>query len=216
MLKPEKKKSYKRIALVLSLCTLILWGVLGTGASLAWFTDTSEEVINIFNIAEFDLEVSYRNDEGEWENIEGTTQIFDEEALYEPGYVQVVYLKVENKGDCAFDFKTAVTVNGYTLASNVYGQTFNLQEYLRFGLVIADTESEMDQNVASRDEALRVAERKLSHYATDVAELEAGDAEYIAVVVAMPKTVGNEANYRGSSIPTVDLGISVTADQIRE
>ena len=53
-----KKKPHKRIALALSLCALIIWGILGTGASLAWFTDTSPEINNIFHFAEFDVEVS--------------------------------------------------------------------------------------------------------------------------------------------------------------
>ena len=40
----QKKKPFKKIALALSLCLILLWTVLGTGASLAWFTDTDEEV----------------------------------------------------------------------------------------------------------------------------------------------------------------------------
>ena len=60
-MKPNAKKtSYKRIALALSLCALIIWGILGTGASLAWFTDTSPEINNIFHFADFDLVVAHR------------------------------------------------------------------------------------------------------------------------------------------------------------
>jgi hypothetical protein len=100
---PANKKPYKRIALVLSLCSLIIWGILGTGASLAWFVDTSDVVTNIFHTANFDLEVSHRTDDYKWESIDAKTDIFDDEALYEPGYVQVIYLKVENKGDPLVD-----------------------------------------------------------------------------------------------------------------
>ena len=39
----RNKKTYKKLALALSLFLLILWGVLGTGASLAWFVDVSDE-----------------------------------------------------------------------------------------------------------------------------------------------------------------------------
>ena len=138
-----KKTPYKRIALALSLCALLIWAILGTGASLAWFTDTSPEINNIFHFAEFDLAVSHRLTDGKWEEVDSKTKIFDEEALYEPGYVQVVYLKVENKGTVPFKFDTAVNVNGCIKATNVFGQPFMLQEYLKFGLATADTEEEM-------------------------------------------------------------------------
>lgn len=208
-----KKKPYKKIALALSLCALLIWAILGTGASLAWFTDTSEEVINIFHVADFELAVSHRLDNGTWEPINGKTDIFDDEALYEPGYVQVVYLKVENKGDRAFDFYTAVSVTDFTVATNVFGQHFHLQEYLKFGVAIADSEESMEQKVATRALANEIATMKLSNYSTDVAALEPGETAYMALVVRMPEEVGNEANYRGDVIPRVDLGIIVKADQ---
>ena len=119
-----KKTPYKRIALILSLCALLIWAILGTGASLAWFTDTSPEINNIFHFGEFDLVVSHRLTDGKWQEVDSQTKIFDEEALYEPGYVQVVYLKVENKGTLPFEFYTAVNVNGCIEATNVFGQKF--------------------------------------------------------------------------------------------
>ena len=209
-----KNRRFTKVAFALSICLLVLWGVLGTGASLAWFTDTSEEVTNIFQIADFDLEVSHRTDEGKWESIDGQTSIFDEEALYEPGYVQVVYLKVENKGDCAFDFYTAVSVTESTTATNVFGQKFWLHEYLKFGVAAAQTEAEMEAKVATRAMARDVATMKLQNYDNlGVASLEAGGEAYLALVVRMPEEVGNEANYRGDVVPKVELGIIVRADQ---
>ena len=208
-----KQKPYKRIALALSLCAIILWGILGTGASLAWFTDTSEEVNNIFHIANFEVEVSHRTDDGKWELIDGRTDIFDDEALYEPGYVQVVYLKVENKGDRAFDFHTAVSVHGSTTATNVFGQKFWLHEHLKFGVAIADSESEMEELVSTREKANAIANMKLQNYSTEVAALEPGGVAYMALIVRMPEEVGNEANFRGDVVPKVELGIIVKADQ---
>ena len=210
------KKSYKKIALAVSLCLILVWGLLGTGASLAWFTDTSEELVNIFHVAEFDLEVYHRLDDGSYEKVESTTKLFDDEALYEPGYVQVVYLKIENNGTVPFDFKTAVNVTDYTVATNVFGQTFNLKDYLRFGIISADSEEELMQKVENRDLAKEIANMKLSNYSTEVTELEAEDTAYVALVVRMPEEVANEANYYfGSEIPKVELGVIVKADQQR-
>ena len=216
MKQKHKKRIYKQIALALSLCALIIWAILGTGASLAWFTDTSPEINNIFHFAEFDLVVSHRLTDGKWQEVDSQTKIFDEEALYEPGYVQVVYLKVENKGTVPFKFSTAVNVNGCIVATNVFGQDFMLQDYLKFGVINADTEEEMKNSIPDRETAVAIADMPLHNYSTNTAVLAPGDISYIALVIRMPEEVGNVANYRGDTVPEVDLGITVKADQIKK
>ncbi len=212
------KNKYKKIALSVSLLLVIAWCVLGTGASLAWFTDTDEEVKNVFHFAEFDLEVSHRLPDGTWEKVQQDTKVFDDQALYEPGYTQVVYLKVENKGTVPFDFKTAVTVTNYTLATNIFGQSFQLQDYLQFGLTTAETEAELYEKVATRDMAREVANMPLNHYyenpySTESEALGAKEETYLALIVWMPENVTNVANYRGDVIPRVELGLIVSATQ---
>ena len=208
------KRPYKRIALALSLCTMMIWGILGTGTSLALFTDTSPEINNIFHFADFEVEVSYRSDEGKWELMDGKTDVFDDEALYEPGYVQVVYLKVKNNGDRAFDFHTAVSVKGSTAAINMFKQEFWLHRYLKFGVATAKSEAEMEEKVSSGDKAKAIATMALQNYDDlGVASLGSGESAYLALVVRMPEEVNNEANYRGETVPKVDLGIIVKAEQ---
>jgi len=209
----NKKTPYKKIALILSLSAIMVWMILGTGASLAWFADSSEKVTNIFHYAEFDLDVEYRDANGNWKPLEGDTEVFDKDALYEPGYTQVVYLRVINKGTVPFDFKTAVGVVDYTEPTNLFGQKFHLQDYLRFGFAQANTEAEMDLLVQTRQQAAAYATDKLSNYSSDVAALAAGETVYMVLVVCMPESVGDEANYRGDVIPQVELGIIVKADQ---
>ena len=209
-----KIKPYKQIALALSLCALIIWGILGAGTSLAWFTDTSPEINNIFHFADFDIEVSHRLTDGKWELIDGKTNIFDDKALYEPGYVQVVYLKVKNKGTVPFAFSTAVNVNGCIEATNVFGQHFMLQDYLKFGVTTADSENAMKNSVPDREKAIAIADMPLHNYDTETALLAPGATKYIALIVRMPEEVDNIANYRGDTIPKVELGITVKADQI--
>ena len=211
-----RKTPYKRIALALSLCALLIWAILGTGASLAWFTDTSPEINNIFHFSEFDLVVSHRLNDGKWEEVDSKTKIFNEEALYEPGYVQVVYLKVENKGTVPFKFDTAVNVNGCIKATNVFGQEFMLQDHLKFGVTTADSEDAMKNSVPNREKAVEIADMPLHNYDTETAVLNPGATKYIALIVRMPEEVGNVANYRGDTVPEVDLGITVKADQIKK
>lgn len=208
----------KKVALSVSLLLVVAWCVLGTGASLAWFTDTDEEVKNIFHFAEFDLEVSHRLEDGTWEKVEQGTRLFDDEALYEPGYVQVVYLRIENKGEVPFDWKTAVTVTDYTEPTNIFGQKFHLQDYLKFGLATAETEEKLFELVATRGLAEEVANMPLNHYyendyTTDASELGAQEMTYLALIVRMPENVTNIANYRGDIIPRVELGVIVSATQ---
>ena len=211
-----KKTLYKRIALALGLCALVLWGILGAGTSLAWFSDTSPELNNIFHFAEFDLVVSHRLADGKWEEVDSQTKIFDEKALYEPGYVQVVYLKVENKGTVPFEFFTSVNVNGCIEATNVFGQRFMLQDYLKFGITTADTEEAMKNSVPSRENAAEIADLPLKNYDTETAELAPKATKYITLIVRMPEEVSNIANYRGDTVPEVELGITVKADQLRK
>lgn len=215
MLTSQKGTLYKKIMLAASLVSFLVWILIGSGISIAWFSDTTPEVRNIFHFADFDLDVSYRRDgDPTWKPLEGETKVFDDEALYEPNYTQVIFLKVDNKGDKPFNFKTAVTVFDYTVATNVYGQNFNLQDYLTFGLSPASTETAMENAVSTRDKAITLANQPLSNYSTDEALLAEGETAYIALVVHMPKDVGNAANYRGSTIPKVELGITVSASQI--
>ncbi len=209
-----KSKTYKKIALALSLCALVIWAILGTGVSLAWFTDSSPHINNIFHFADFDLEVSHLLDDGSWELVDDKTKVFDDEAEYEPGYVQVVYLKVKNKGTVPFEFFTAVNVNGCTAATNVFGQQFLLQDYLKFGVVTADSETEMKNSIPDREAAVKIADMPLHNYDTDSMTLNQNETGYVALIVRMPQEVDNFANYRGTTIPKVELGITVKADQI--
>lgn len=212
------KRKYTKIALALSICIMIMWALLGTGTSLAWFTDTTPTQKNIFNIGELDLVVSKRLDNGDYDVIDSEEAVFDENALYEPGYVQVVYLKVENKGDIPFDYKTAVTVTDFTPAYNVFGTAFNLQDYLKFGVVTADTYEELVQKVKDREAAKANAEEELKEYVslntyyTEVNSLEVDGEDFVAIIVRMPEEVNNVANHSGTP-PKVELGITVTASQ---
>ena len=210
------KKKYSRGAMAISIVVLILWSIMGTGTSLAWFTDTDEEINNIFHFAEFDLEVSYKTKDGGWESMEGSTELFDKNALYEPGFTQVVYLKVENLGTVPFKFDTAVSVTDYNPGINVFGQKFNLQDHLRFGLVSNPSESALYEEMATRNLAVDSATTPLSNYTSDPAILDAGGTVYIALIVRMPEEVDNIANYREGVVPKVELGVIVRATQLTD
>ena len=59
-------KKYTKIALVLSVAMIFIWIALGTGTSLAWFTDVTPVDRNVLNVGVLETEVDYLNENGEW------------------------------------------------------------------------------------------------------------------------------------------------------
>ena len=215
-----KKRKWTKVALALSACLFVVWWMLGAGATLAWFSDT-DEARNEFDIGLLQLDVDYRNDNmSDYEDLEGATDAFDDQALYEPGYTQVVYLRVDNIGDMDFTYKMAVTVNNVEPAVSVLGNTIHLPDYLRYGVVFGETEADVQQQVKDRLTARDNAPEDWGRLDTwsepspYVFEAE-DDYHYAALIVWMPEDVDNVANYRGDTAPIVELGISVSAQQLQ-
>jgi len=206
------KKPYKRAALVLSLCALIAWGVIGTGVTLAYMANTPAVVNEINHGSDSGLEVYHLLADGGWEAVGSETKIFSDGILWEPGRVQVAYLKVENNGtfDFNFDVEFNVSSNEAFNVFNVFNNTFRLQDYLEFGAVITDEA----YRIPDRESAVNIADSNLRSFTTEKQVLVSKQAKYIALVIRMPEEVGNEANYRGDNAPKVEFGIKVTANQI--
>ena len=202
-----KKRKWTKGALALSACLFILWWALGTGATLAWFSDT-DTVRNEFQVGLLKMDVSYRNDiVKEYAPLQGTTKAFNDEALYEPGYTQV-----------AFRYKIAVEVEDFENGKNAWGEDIYLPNYLRYGVVFGKTEADVQQQVKDRLAAKSQAQNawgmlgtwsEISPYSFNPGE----KAHYAALIVYMPEEVGNAANYRGFTEPRVELGITVFAQQ---
>lgn len=213
-----KKKKWTKVALALSACLFVLWWALGTGATLAWFSD-HDEVRNEFQIGLLKMDVSYKNDiVTDYTPLQGATKAFNDEALYEPGYTQVVYLKIENKGDVDFNYKVAVTVDDFTNGKNTWGEEIYLPNYLRYGVVFAENENDLQTMVKDRlasrthapnDWGMLGTWSEISRYTFNVGE----NAHFAALIIYMPEEVGDVANYRGITVPQVKLGVKVFAQQ---
>lgn len=205
-----KKNTLTKFALSVSIFMIVMWALLGTATSVAWFTDTTPAVRNTFDIGVLDLEVSYKVD-GEYVPIDEDTAVFDDSALYEPGYVQVVYLRIENKGEIDFDYRFSVTVDEAVDGINENGDAIHLPEHLKFGAVFSSSEAELDRELAKQ-----YADRELSKYSQH-GELAANEDQdnmiYVALIVYMPESVDNVANYREGNVPSATLGIKVLASQ---
>lgn len=213
----ENTKKTKR-ALLSSILSVILCMAMLIGTTFAWFTDSVTSGKNKIAAGNLDVELEYRDQNGEWKTVTADTNLFSEDALWEPGHTEVVYLRVKNAAALALKYQLTVTAANETTFTNALGETdCRLSDYLVFGQAESDTEI---TQYATREDAWAAAgnTQGLSDYAKESvlypAEAADGPSEqYIALVVYMPTAVGNEANYRGDAIPSIDLGVNLVATQ---
>ena len=216
----QTKKKTARRSLAVSAVALLLSVAMLVGTTFAWFTDTVTSGTNTITAGNLDIEVSYKNETThDWKAMEDDSSLFSSN-LWEPGHTEFVTLKIENKGTLALNYKVLVTPVSEKGGVNVKGNSFKLSDYL----VVKTTEpSTTDPNFPSRQAARAAAGGETG--LADVNTLtqtgtmlgKTGDTpvvEYVTLVVYMPETVENEANYKtGTEPPSIDLGIKVLATQ---
>ena len=208
-------KSTKRALLTSALAILMCVAML-IGTTFAWFTDTASTGVNKIQAGNLDVKLMYSTDMVEWKEATDQTKLFDDKALWEPGYTQVVYLKVVNAGKLALKYEAGFSKN-YTSnrGKNVNGDWYRVDNYLKIGTAETTTKFANREDVWS---AIAATEKTL---AKDVMltdgwiTLKAGESSKpFAVAIYMPTSVGNEANaskHRPSSVS--GLGIEVRATQ---
>lgn len=92
------------------------------------------------------------------------------------------------------------------------GEVFKLSDHLVFKTVdMGDSIVPMSDREAAKLMAGNV--KGLKDYSGPDRMLEVGGVDYMALIVYMPEDVGNEANYRGSTIPKIELGVNLCATQ---
>lgn len=215
----KAKKTYTKITLAISILLITILLICGAGTSLAWFSDTTNDIQNNFIFGELDMVLSHKKEDGIYKEVVENTPVFDDKAIYEPGYVQVVYLRVENRGDVPFDYLLAVNVTEANIAKSILGNKIYLPDYLKYGVIFGDNEAVLERETAKILSKNKFPEENLNlplntYSEKDSVILNPGDMRYIAIIVRMPEEINNIANFRGSTIPTVKLGITATATQI--
>ena len=208
-------KSTKR-ALISSVLALLMCVAMLIGTTFAWFTDTASTGVNKIQAGNLDVKLMYSTDMQTWKEATDQTKLFDDNALWEPGYTQVVYLKIVNAGKLALKYEAGFSKN-YTSnrGKNVNGDWYRVDNYLKIGTAETTTKFANREDVWS---AIAATEKTL---AKDVMltdgwiTLKAGESSKpFAVAIYMPTSVGNEANasrLRASSVS--GLGIEVRATQ---
>ena len=213
------KKSTKR-ALLSSVLATVLCAAMLIGTTFAWFTDSVTSGKN--KIVAGNLDIELYQVEGSTETpVTADTNLFREDALWEPGHVEVVTLKMANLGTLALEYALDISIANETAGTNAAGDPFRLSDYIQFAAV------DGNNTYATREQAIAAAEAAGSTpisqlaagksgvlYPADKATAENPALEYVTLIVYMPETVGNEANYKtGTTAPTIDMGISLLATQ---
>ena len=206
----NNKKSTKR-ALLSSVLSLVLCMAMLIGTTFAWFTDSVSSKNNIIKSGNLDVEMEYYDGDS-WEKVTADTNVFEENTLWEPGHTEVVYLKVSNLGSLALKYNLGINIVNEIESINVAGEALRLSDHIEFG-AIEGVETPYADRAAAR--AAVTEAKTLSAGYTKAGSIEAGaDADYVALVVYMPETVGNEANYRtGEVAPEITLGLNLMATQ---
>ncbi len=203
-------KSTKR-ALATSALAILLCAAMLIGTTFAWFTDTASTGVNRIVSGNLDIELSYKNKDTEaFKKADANTPVFKEGALWEPGHVEYVVLKLSNAGSLALKYKLGINIAAETGSTNVSGNAFKLSDYIRFA-VLND-----DQSSLGRDALVAAAadSKLIKEGYTAENHLAKGESRTVTLVVWMPTTVGNEANHKtGVAAPAIDLGINVVATQ---
>ena len=210
-----KKNSTKK-ALLASALSLLLCISMLIGTTYAWFTDSVTSANNIIMSGNLDVALEYSIDMVNWTAVDANTNVFDDEALWEPGYTEVVYLRVSNMGSLAMKYMLGVNVANETEGKTRDDNTpFKLSDYIEYGIAKDVTAKYADRTAAraaiTSAAKLNVAYSEEFHLVGKTAT--ATDTDVYALVVYMPESVGNEANHNGTDIPVINLGLSVLATQ---
>lgn len=206
-------KNTKR-ALLASVLSMMLCLAMLIGSTFAWFTDTVTSGKNKIIAGNLDVELEYSltGEENSWVSVNEETNMFKDDALWEPGYTQVVYLRVANVGSLAFKYQFGINVAGKTLGKTADNKDIDLSNFIKFG-VVETAEAFADRTTALnavKDSAALIS----AGYSSGEGKLAVGGtSNMLALVVYMPEDVGNDANYRGEVAPSIDLGINLVATQ---
>ena len=201
-----KPLKFKRTLLVLALMATIMTAM--TGGTIAWFTDTVQSTNNIIKSGNLDVEMYWADgkenpETAAWKNAsEGTIFNYD---LWEPGYVEIRHVKIENVGNLALK---------YDLKINPTGPVSELADVIDVYYV------DPAQQVTSRGELTeslkigtltKILENNGSLENTAAGELKADEEHIVTIALKMQESAGNE--YMGKAIGT-DFAITLLANQL--
>ena len=226
------KKRSTRSALLGSVLALVLCFTMLLGSTFAWFTDSASTGSNVIKSGNLDIKVEYSLDGKSWKDLDGAKDLF-QKGPWEPGHTEVVLLKITNNGSLALKYTANMNIVNETVGKTVDGKDIVLSEILTVS-TCTQQYTDGNGNVASGADIFpamtfngadgadgwigyqTTATFKAGNVLKNDKQLSPKEADYIAVRVDMPETVGNEANHDGVNVPSIEFGLNVLATQYTE
>ena len=235
-------KTTKR-ALLASIVSLVLCFTMLLGTTYAWFTDSASTAVNTIQSGNLDMGVYWATPadivdgdipEGSWKPMEADKSVFNQDALWEPGYTEVVFFKFVNEGSLAFQYQFNVDILKEVIGKTNDGADIQLSKYIQAYACNCFSWDYTNYLFASNEAATNPVGAPDPFHTTlfDAANgavatpsgdnplsldswqwLDFEETTYATLVLWMPTTVGNEANHNGTDKPSIDLGINVLATQ---
>ena len=195
--------------MLLSVVSLFLCFAMLLGSTYAWFTDLAVSKSNIIKTGTLDVEMYWADgseaiptENSEWEDA-SSGAIFTHKR-WEPGYVEVRHIKIDNVGSLAFKYKVVIVANGtvtdLTDAIDVY--------YFDPAVQVADRTQLTDVNKLGT----------LTQVLANLAEsgegiLKKGESDTITIALKMREDAGN--NFMNKSLGST-FSVQVIATQTPE
>ncbi len=204
-------QKHTKKALMLSVLSLILCVSMLVGTTFAWFTDSVTTGVNVIQSGNLDIELEYSKTmaDDDWDDAKDATDLLNPAARWEPGHTEVVYLRITNAGDLALKYQFLMKIESSVIGKSVLGNDIDLADYLKYDIV--DVTAAFENRAAAR--AAVVDGKNLIGESVSGEMLPKAAPRTLALIVYMPETVGNEANYRGDAIPTINVLFDLFATQ---
>ncbi len=199
------KRNIKITSFAMSLVAIVILVTMLIGSTFAWFTDEVSSNGNIIKSGKLDVEMYWANGKedptsADWKDA-STGAIFDYDK-WEPGYVEVRHIKIENAGTLAFKYKVNFIANGEVSELSDVIDVY----YADPATQVADRTDLSDANkIGTLTDVLASMEETAS------GELIAGEAHTVTLALKMQEKSGNK--YQDKSIGT-DFSIQLLATQL--
>jgi len=210
-------KTTKR-ALLGSVVAMLVCFTMLLSTTFAWFTDTAVSGSNVITAGNLDIVVEYTLDGENWDDLDGADDLF-KKGLWEPGHTEVVALRIKNNGTLALKYTANMNIVKETIGKTADNADIKLSDILTVTTItqevnpIGDILLGMVFGGSENTDTTNTKAFKDSNILGENQTLLPGAAHYVIVTVDMAETVGNEANYRGTDVPTIEFGVNVLATQ---
>ncbi len=194
-------------ALLMSALALLLCVSMLVGSTYAWFTDSVTSTGNKIQSGTLKLDLSvWDTDDDDWRSIKQSKEPLFDYNKWEPGYVAVQLLKVENKGSLALKwvakFVSEIEVGALANVIDVYVLPYGVLEDSS-GVVLPE-----GRDLDGYTRVGTVAEFVDTIKETTNGTLKAGEAAYLGIALKMQENAGND--YQDKELGAFDIQILAT------